>query len=191
MTGFEAFGGARRNPAQRVAEALDGGRVADMRVRSVVLPCRFGVAPEALRRALRRHRPAVVVCLGLAGNRSEITPEALARNRVDARIPDNAGHQPRRQRINPRGPATRRTGLPVIAIAAELRRAGFGARVSRSAGSFVCNEVFYRLMEECPRRSGVRAGFIHVPPPGARGMTLAQLVRAVRVAIRVSITGKA
>jgi pyroglutamyl-peptidase len=191
VTGFEPFGGARSNPSQRVAEALDGAVVAGMRVRSVVLPCRFGAAPEALRRALRRHRPDVVVSLGLAGNRSAITPEWLARNRLDARIPDNAGYQPRRQRINPRGPQTRRTGLPARDIAAALRAAGFPARVSRSAGRFVCNEVFYRLMEACPRRSGVRAGFIHVPPLGARGMTLAQLVRAVRLAIEVGITGNA
>jgi pyroglutamyl-peptidase len=193
VTGFEPFGGARSNPSEQAARALAGIVVAGRPVRAVVLPCRFGAAAEALRRALRRYRPGVVICLGLAETRREITPERLARNRVDARIPDNAGRQPRRQMLSERGAAALRSGLPVVRIAGALRTAGFPARVSRSAGRFVCNEVFYRLMEACPQASGVRAGFIHLPRlrKEGQGLTLAQLVRAVRIAIEVTIADNA
>lgn len=192
LTGFEPFGGAGINPSQCVAEALDDVVVAGLRIRSVVLPCRFGEAATVLHRAIRRHRPSLVICLGLAETRRAITPESLARNRVDARIPDNAGRQPRRQPVRAGGPATLRSGLPVAGIAAAMRAAGLPARVSRSAGHFVCNEVFYRLMDSLPPRSGIRAGFIHLPllRAGGRnpsGLSLAQLVRGVRIAIEASL----
>ena len=192
LTGFEPFDGAKVNPSQRVAEALDDVVVAGLLIRSVVLPCRFGAAATVLHRAIRRHRPGLVICLGLAEKRRAITPESLARNTVDARIPDNAGRQPRCQRVRAGGPATLRSGLPVAEIAAAIRAAGLPARVSRSAGRFVCNEVFYRLMDSLPARCGIRAGFIHLPllRNGGRktsGLSLAQLVRGVRIAIEVSL----
>ncbi len=191
LTGFEPFGGSKVNSSQRVAEALDGVVVAKLRIRSVVLPCRFGAAAAALHRTIRQHRPALVICLGLAEKRRAITPECLARNRVDARIPDNAGRQPRGQPVREGGPVTLRSGLPVAQIAAAMRAAGLPARVSRSAGRFVCNEVFYRLMDSLPPRSGIRAGFIHLPLLRVRGhhgsgLSLTQLVRAIRIAIEVS-----
>lgn len=192
LTGFEPFGGCAVNPSQRVAAALDGVVVAGRRIRSLTLPCRFGEAFAVLQQALRRENYGLVICLGLAEKRRAITPESLARNRVDARIPDNAGRQPRRQPVRRDGPATLRSGLPVAEIAAALRAAGLPARVSRSAGRFVCNELFYRLMDSRAVRSGVRAGFIHVPlmRSGRRpqsGLSLAQLTRAVRIAIEVSV----
>jgi pyroglutamyl-peptidase len=189
VTGFEPFGGARSNPSQRVAEVLGGTFVAGVRIRAVVLPCRFEAAPAALRGALRRYHPTVVVCLGLAANRHAITPERFARNRVDARIPDNAGRQPRRQRLSACGAERLASGLPVARIAASQRASGLPARVSCSAGRFVCNEVFYRLMEACPPKSGVRAGFIHLPPLRGRGGTLhlGELVQAVRIAIQEAL----
>ncbi len=179
------------NPSQRVAAALDGAVISGRSVRSLILPCRFGEAFAVLHKALKRGNYGLVICLGLAEKRCAITPESLARNWVDARMPDNAGRQPRRQPVRRGGPATLRSGLPVAEIAAALRAAGLPARVSRSAGRFVCNELFYQLMDSPAGRAGVRAGFIHVPlmRAGRRnpsGLSLAQLTRAVRIAIEVA-----
>ncbi len=192
LTGFERFGSGQPNPSGQVAECLRRKVLRAHEVRAVVLPCRFGAAAEILQAAIRRYRPRLVVCLGLAETRRDITPEAWAYNRVDARIPDNAGVQPRRQPVRGGGPRRWRATLPVAEIAAALRAAGLPARVSRSAGRFVCNEVFYRLMDGLPPGGGVRAGFIHLPPlavkgRGGPGLSLREQVRAVRIAIEVAL----
>jgi pyroglutamyl-peptidase len=194
LTGFEPFGGARVNPSQRVAEALAGTVISGRRVQSLILPCRFGEGFAVLQKALRGKNYDLVICLGLAEKRRAITPERMARNRMDARIPDNAGRHPRRQPVRLGGPATLQSGLSVAGIAAALRAAGLPARVSRSAGRFVCNELFYRLLDSPPVRAGLRAGFIHVPAlrVGSRkrsGLSLAAMVRAVRIAIAVAVAG--
>jgi pyroglutamyl-peptidase len=191
LTGFEPFGGAILNPSQLVAEALQGQVVAGLRIHSLVLPCRFGSAAADLARAVRRLRPGLVICLGLASRRRAVTPESVAWNRINARIADNAGLRPRGRRILATGPARLSSGLPVREIAAAVRAAGLPARVSGSAGHFVCNELFYRLMRELAKHPGVRGGFIHVPPlrtltRKSQGPSLARLVRAVRIAIEVS-----
>jgi pyroglutamyl-peptidase len=191
VAGFEPFGGGTVNPSERVAQALDARVISGWHVRGVVLPCRFGAAPVALLRAIRRERPRIVICLGLASRRRAVTPERWARNLVEARIPDNAGFQPGRRLIEAGGEAILPSGLPVEQIARAMRSAGLPARVSVSAGRFVCNELFYRLMKACRSGAGVRAGFIHLPPLRTRGrrtggLSQAQLVRAVRIAITVA-----
>src|SRR5262245_41963773 len=94
ITGFEPFGGDAINPSEQVARALEGRTFGDRTVVSAVLPCVFGTARPELVRLLRAHAPGLVICLGLAGGRAAITPERVAINVVDARIPDNAGDQP-------------------------------------------------------------------------------------------------
>jgi pyroglutamyl-peptidase len=195
VTGFEPFGGDAFNPSQAVAEALDGRVVAGRRVVGGVLPCVFGRANDELRRLLRRHRPELVVCLGLAASRGEITPERVAINLDDARIPDNAGAQPIDRPIVRGGPAAYFSTLPVKAIVAALQAAGQRASVSQTAGTFVCNHVFYGLMRALARRRGVRGGFVHLPPVATRGAgadvaELARLTAAVALVLDVSVRNR-
>lgn len=199
LTGFEPFGGDTLNPSWEVARALQGQDLGGARVVAEQLPCVFATAGPALHAALRRHRPRWVLALGLAGSRSAIGIERVALNLMDARIPDNAGAQPVDEPVAPGGPAAWFTGLPAKALVARLQQAGLAAELSHSAGSFVCNQVFYCLMQALARRRGVVGGFIHLPPlpaqaqrhPGATPMALADQVRGVRLAAEQVVAGTA
>lgn len=190
LTGFEPFGGAARNPSGEIALAWDGREVAGARIVGAVLPCVFGSARRELDLLLRRHRPAVVLCLGVAAGRAAITPERVAINVDDARIPDNAGRRPIDLPIVRGGPVAYWSTLPIKAIVAELRSRGVPAEVSQTAGTFLCNHVFYALMHAVRRRRGVKAGFVHVPAmseaaaPGEPSLPLAALIEAAGVMLR-------
>jgi pyroglutamyl-peptidase len=141
-------------------------------------------------------KPALIICVGQAGGRAEITPERVAINVDDARIPDNAGRQPVDRPVVRGGPAAHWSTLPIKAIVAELRRREIPAAVSQTAGTFVCNHVFYGLMHELRRQRRVRGGFIHVPylpeqaarvPGGAPSLSLEAMTRAIAVAVAVSV----
>lgn len=196
LTGFEPFGGATTNPSADLARALDGRLVAGHRIVGAVLPCVFAKAGRALSSLRRRHRPRAIVCLGLAESRAEITPERVAINVADARIPDNAGAQPIDRPIVRGGPAAYWSTLPVKKIVAALRAEGLPASVSNSAGTFVCNHVFYGLMhalahDPFPGEPSARGGFIHVPPLATSvhakrnkgSLSLERLRRAVEIAL--------
>ena len=163
ITGFEPFGGETINPSQAIAQNLHGTEIGGHEVVGVLLPGVFGAANRELSRQLRAIRPSLVVCLGQAGGRAAITPERVAINVDDARIPDNAGAQPVDRPVVQGGPAAYFSTLPLKAIVAGLRADGVPAEVSQTAGTFVCNHVFYGLMHALRRRPGVRGGFIHVP----------------------------
>jgi pyroglutamyl-peptidase len=199
LTGFEPFGGETVNPSWEVARALDGRRVGDAVVVAEQLPCVFAQSLPALRAAIRRHRPAWVVCLGLAGSRSAISLERVAVNLSDARIADNAGAQPAGTPVVAGGPAAYFTRLPVKALVQRLQAAGLPAELSMTAGSFVCNQVFYGLLHALRRRPGVPAGFIHLPPlpqqaaahPGSRPLALADQVRGLELVLDALVQGVA
>ncbi|WP_053715847.1 pyroglutamyl-peptidase I [Saccharothrix sp. NRRL B-16348] len=193
LTGFEPFGGEVANPSWDAVDAVrpDGYRLTKLR-----LPCVFGDSVTALRDALAARRPDLVVCVGQAGGRAGVTPERVAVNLDDARIPDNAGGQPVDEPVVPGGPAAYFTGLPVKACVAALAAEGIPASVSHSAGTFVCNHVFYGLMHlvatEFP---GVRGGFVHVPfspeqaeAGGHPSLPVATTARALELIVRTSLT---
>jgi pyroglutamyl-peptidase len=193
LTGFEPFGDNAVNPSELVAARLDGRLIRGHRVAGAVLACEFGQAIRQLKQRIEQHQPALVVCLGLAQGRGDITPERVALNLDDARIPDNAGRQPTGRPVVRGGPVGYWSTLPVKAIAAALRARGFRASVSQTAGTFVCNHVFYGLMHTLARRrGGARGGFIHLPPVsvggGANpGWTLDRTTEAVALAIETSL----
>lgn len=195
LTGFEPFGGDPVNPSALVGRALHGQRVAHATVHAVELPCVFGRALQVLDEALAAHSPVLALALGLAAGRGEISVERVAINIDDARIPDNAGEQPVDVPVVTGGPAAWFSTLPVKAIVAALRQAGLPAGVSQSAGTFVCNHVFYGLQHRLDG-TGVRSGFVHVPlldtqaaaHPGLPTLPLADLIRGVRIALEVGLT---
>ncbi len=194
VTGFEPFGGELRNPSQEIARALDGRVIAGRRVVGAVLPCVFGASIAELNKLLREHRPSLVLCLGQAGGRAEITPERVAINVDDARLADNAGAQPLDRPIVRGGPAAYWSTLPIKAIVRALQRRGVLVAVSQTAGTFVCNHVFYGLMHALRRRRGVRGGFIHVPfvpeqaTRGQPSLPLATMTEVVALAVETALT---
>ncbi|MEO5689379.1 MAG: pyroglutamyl-peptidase I [Burkholderiaceae bacterium] len=198
LTGFEPFGGESVNPSWQIAQALDGWGCDGHRVHAVLLPCAFGDALARLDAALAELRPDLVMCLGQAGGRTEISIERAALNVDDARIPDNIGRQPIDIAVVPGGPAAYFSTLPIKALARDLRQAGIAAAVSNTAGTFVCNHVFYALMHRLasvPALAHARGGFVHVPftPPqvagrsGVPSMPLATQVEGIREALRSAL----
>lgn len=196
VTGFAPFGGDPVNPSQEIARALDGTTIAGHRVVGAVLPTEFATALPALRRLLRLHSPTVVIALGLAGGRAEIALERVAVNLIDARIADNAGAQPVDERVLKRGPNAYFSTLPVKAMLERLQAAGIPAALSQSAGTFVCNQVFYGLAHALARRKGVRGGFVHVPflpaqaarSEGIPGMPLRKMIEAITLCVDTALT---
>jgi pyroglutamyl-peptidase len=186
VTGFEPFGGDTANSSWAIAEALNGERIADQLVQAVCLPCRFDTSEAVLREALRQHRPQLVLALGQAASRPMLSFERVAINWIDARIADNAGVQPIDRPVHARGPAALFTSLPIKAMAAAARDAGAAAEISFSAGSFVCNQLFFALMQVLRRRPDVRGGFLHVPALGG-AMPLLTMVDGVRAALAAAL----
>lgn len=192
ITGFEPFGGESVNPSLEVARRLAGEVLDGAVVRAAELPCVFGEAIGVLREALARHRPALVLALGQAASRTDFSVERIAVNVDDARIPDNRGRQPVDEPVVPGAPAAYFSTLPVKAMVAALRGAGLPASVSQTAGTFVCNHVFYGLMHHLP--AGVRGGFIHLPllprqaarMPGHASLPLATQAEGVRIALQAA-----
>ena len=194
LTGFDAFGGQALNPSWLAVQALHGGRIAGHRVVAGQLPTAFGAAPTQLQALMQVHRPALVICVGQAGGRPALSLERVAINLIDARIADNAQAQPVDEPVMPGAPAAYFSTLPLKAMLAALQRDGIPAEVSQTAGTFVCNQVFYALMHALATRRGwgrMRGGFIHVPwlpEQGTPSMPLADIVRGLRLAVGVALT---
>jgi pyroglutamyl-peptidase len=162
LTGFEPFGGQSINPSWEVARTLQGAVVAGAQVTAVQLPCVFAQALPALQLALAQQRPDIVLALGQAEGRCDFSVERVAINVQDARIPDNAGAQPIDVPVIDGGPVAYFSTLPIKSLVAGLKSAGFVASVSQTAGTFVCNQVFYALQHTLAGR-GVHSGFMHLP----------------------------
>ncbi len=182
------------NASWDAIEPLAGTNTDGARIHVVQLPCLFGASRRVLRAALRQTQPDLVLSLGLAGSRAEITPERVAVNIDDARIPDNAAASPVDESIVAGGPVAYWSTLPIKAITGALRAAGIPAAVSQTAGTFVCNHVFYALMHALAhtrRRPRPRGGFMHVPPAATsdsvHGLPLETITQAVRIAIETSL----
>jgi pyroglutamyl-peptidase len=169
VTGFEPFGANAVNPTQLLAEQLGG----------VVLPVSYGRAAAALHDAIRERDPQLVVCFGLAETRTKISVERFAHNLDEASTTDNDEAAGTGAEIDPAGPLALRSTLPVDAIVAALEAEGIPAEVSRDAGGYLCNHVFYVLLQ-----SGRRGGFVHVPPLDV--LPLDALVRAADVIVATS-----
>jgi pyroglutamyl-peptidase len=191
LTGFEPFNGATINPAWEAVRALKGWIEDDFIVEILQLPCVFGFANRVLCGAVDEIKPDIVICVGQAGGRADLTVERVAINVDDAPIRDNDGQQPVDAPIASEGPAAYFATLPVKAIVGAMRERGLQASVSQTAGTFVCNHVFYGLMHHLQGRNTI-GGFIHVPylpEQGSPSMALSEIVEGLRSAVEVAVRG--
>ena len=134
-----------------------------------ILPVEFGKAVTAAVRLVEELRPDAVICLGQASGRADITPERVAINVMDARIADNGGWQPCDVPVRADGPAAYFSTLPVKAMVQAMKENGVPASLSNTAGTFVCNDLMYGLLDHLEitgRR--IPAGFIHIPATPAQ-----------------------
>ena len=195
LTGFEPFGGETVNPSWEAVERLRAPEGTELQ--KLRLPTAFRAAGERLRVELARERPDLTLCVGQAAGREAITPERLGVNLMDAAIPDNAGFQPSEEPVIPGAPAAYFARLPVKELAAAILAEGIPARVSNSAGLFVCNALFFRLLHEQETcYPNMRGGFLHVPclPSQAKrlgkgktlpSMELEEIVRGLEAALEM------
>ncbi len=187
ITGFEPFGGDKENPSEQIVRRLGGRGIAGKQVMGLVLPVIFGESWERLRVVLDAEEPEVVICLGLASNRNCLSLERVAINVDDARIPDNRNQQPVDEAIEPDGPAAYWTRIPIKAVRERLLASGVAAEISQTAGTYVCNHVFYSLMHWLDTRKHLRGGFVHVPKIGEL-FDLDRLVAAVELIVETTLS---
>lgn len=194
LTGFDPFGGETINPSWEAARALHGRRVGGHLVVARQLPTEFAASLDQLKAAMRELKPAIVLGVGQAGGRTQLSLERVAINLQDARLPDNVGMQPIDEPVIAGAPAAYFSTLPLKAMLAALHDAGIPAGISHSAGTYVCNHIAYAMLHLAGTRRGTRAGFIHIPylPAqaarrlGAASMALEDMVRGLAIALRVA-----
>ena len=187
VTGFEPFATSSLNPSGEIVKALIGDDLV-----TAILPVVFGQASAQLRELIDLHKPTAVLCLGQAEGRSEMTPERIAINLDDARIADNAGNQPLEQKIIANGPDGHFSTLPIEKMVASMKAAGIPASISLSAGTFVCNHIFY-VLQDYLKDSSIKSGFMHVPLmdeqrreyPTLPTMPIRQMIAGVEIALNV------
>lgn len=163
LTGFDPFGGEKINPALEAVK-LVADKVGEVEVVKLEVPTVFYKSIDTVDAKIAEVKPDVVLCIGQAGGRFDITPERVAINVNDARIKDNEGNQPLEGAIFEDGEPAYFTTLPFKAMVAKIREAGIPASVSNTAGTFVCNHLMYGVLYLADKKyPGLKAGFIHVP----------------------------
>lgn len=188
ITGFAPFGGDELNPSWQAVSALPDA-VGAWELIKRELPVTFRGAPTALFEAIDECEPDAVLMVGLAGSRGVVTPERQGYNEIVARIPDNEGNQPQNEPVVPGGPEILFSTLPVEDMTEAIRAAGVPARLSDSAGRFVCNALLYSALCHLEQSDDpIPAAFIHVPATPEMGLdvptlTLDQIVTALKAAI--------
>ena len=187
LTGFEPFGTATSNPSGEIVKQISGDNIV-----TAILPVAYAQSGERLLQLIAEHNPDVVICLGQAEGRTQITPEKVAINLDDARLADNEGVLRNDMKIIDAGPDGYFSTLPVNEIVEAIKAKGVPAAVSLSAGTFLCNHVFYVAQNKFAGTK-VRSGFVHLPLmdsqaaefPGLPTMPLNQMVIAVRAMLEV------
>jgi pyroglutamyl-peptidase len=187
LTGFEPFGKATLNPSGEIVKQISGENIV-----TAILPVAYAKSAERLMQLIAEHNPEVVICLGQAEGRTQITPERIAINLDDARLADNEGVIRNEMPILLDGPVAYESTLPIKEIVKAINNTGVPAAVSLSAGAFLCNHVFY-VAQDHFKGTKVRSGFVHVPLmdeqaeefPGLPTMPLEQMVTAVRAMLEV------
>ena len=191
VTGFDPFGGEKVNPALEAVKSLPS-EIHGAEVYWVEIPTVFYKAAEVLETAIVRFQPDAVLCIGQAGGRTSLTPERVAINQDDARIPDNQGNQPIDTPIRLDGEAAYFSTLPIKAMVQAIKEVGLPATVSNTAGTFVCNHLMYQALYLVDKKfPHMRAGFMHIPymteqvinKPNTASMNLTDIVRGIEAAI--------
>ena len=187
LTGFEPFGKASLNPSGEIVKQISGENIV-----TAILPVAYEQSAEVLLALIAQHKPDVVISLGQAEGRTQITPERIAINLDDARLADNQGVMRNNVPILVGGPVAYESTLPIKEFVEAIKAIEVPAAVSLSAGAFLCNHIFYVAQNKFAG-THVRSGFVHVPLmdeqagefPGLPTMPLDQMVKAVRAMLEV------
>lgn len=197
ITGFDPFGGEKINPAfeavKLIPNEIEGAEVVKLEIPTV-----FGDSVEKVVAKMTEVNPDIVICIGQAGGRFEVTPERVAINCDDARIPDNQGKQPLNKEIYQDGENAYFSNLPVKAMVEEIKKAGVPSSLSNTAGTFVCNHIMYGVLyhvDKNPNFQNIKAGFIHVPymteqavgKGNVASLSLETIAKGLEAAVRAAV----
>lgn len=195
VTGFDPFGGEKINPAIETVKKLPD-EILGAKIIKLEIPTVCHTSLKVIDEAIQQHNPDVILSIGQAGGRSDITVERIGINIDDCRIPDNAGQQIIDEPIYKDGPAAYFVNLPIKAMVQEIKKHNIPASVSNTAGTFVCNHVTYGVRHMIETKyHGKRSGFIHIPflpqqvinRPNTPSMSLETITEAITVAIEAII----
>jgi pyroglutamyl-peptidase len=163
ITGFDPFGNEKINPAWEAVKLLPS-QIGNVEVNKLQVPTVFNKSIDVLLEGIKEHKPDVVLCIGQAGGRFDISIERVAINLDDARIKDNEGNQPIDEKIYLDGESAYFTTLPIKAMVEEIKKVKIPSSISNTAGTFVCNHIMYGLLYHINKFSlAKKGGFIHVP----------------------------
>jgi pyroglutamyl-peptidase len=204
LTGFTGYGGRERNPAGEIAQILNGRSIAGFEVVGTVLPVSYSRLRTDLCTLIEDCRPSVLISLGLCPGEPVIRLERVGINIADFDIPDNDGAVLTDTPIDPSGVAAALASLPLRSIELNLLKAGIPARISSTAGTYLCNAALYTALTIA---NGIvpLVGFIHLPyvpqqvaemlhpargpnrSEPAPSMALETMVRAVEIALNTCV----
>ena len=188
ITGFEPFDSAAVNPSREAVKLLPD-TINNEKIEKLQLPVVFGEAAEKVLESIKDETPTAIIMTGVASGRDKITPEVSAIHSADERIPDNAGNVPKWERIIDDAPDGLFSTLPVKRITEAMEAAGFKAGLSYSAGTYVCNDTFFRVCHHMRNTApNVPCGLIHVPNPKGMDkgtdMTVEDFAKALEICIK-------
>ncbi len=195
LTGFEPFAGEKLNPSWEAVRRIGNEKIEGLEIETLRLPTVFGRAIEVAIQVIGRFDPDIVICIGQAGGRSEIGIERVAINVNDAGIKDNEGNQPVDEPIAKGGPTAYWSTLPIKSLVRAIREEGIPAGVSNSAGTYVCNNIMYGILNYLAGEGiNSRAGLIHIPflpeqainYPGKSSMSLETIISGLKAAIKTA-----
>lgn len=195
ITGFDPFGGESINPAWEAVKMMKD-EIANAEIIKMQIPTVVGKSIEKIHEKMKEVKPDLVLSIGQAGGRFGVTPERVAINVTDARIPDNEGNQPIDEPIFADGPAAYFSSLPVKAMVQAVKDAGYPSVLSNSAGTYICNHVMYGILYYIDKEfPAVRGGFIHVPyaasqvvnKPGTPSMAIADITASLEAAVKAAV----
>ncbi|SCY76460.1 pyroglutamyl-peptidase I [Alkaliphilus peptidifermentans] len=199
VTGFDPFGGEKVNPAYEAVKLLPN-KIAGGDIIKIEIPTVFSKSTIAVEEAINKYEPDVVLSVGQAGGRSNITVEKVAINLAEARIPDNDGEQPMDEKLQQDGETAYFATIPVKAMVKNIRKHGIPANISYTAGTYVCNSIMYNTLYMTHKKyPNIRVGFIHVPfsieqavgkPDGTACMSVETIAKALEFAVEAIIVNK-
>ena len=196
ITGFDKFGGESINPSSLCVNSLPDV-IDNIEIKKITLPTVFKDSSRVLEENIKSFSPNIVICVGQAGGRSKITPERIAINIDDARIPDNIGNSPIDETIRRDGENAYFSTLPIKAIVDELNKNNIPSAISNTAGTFVCNHIMYEsLYLTSTKFTHINAGFIHIPyieeqiknKPNMPFMKKEDIIIALELIIKTAVT---
>lgn len=192
LTGFEPFGDHSENPSRLIVRRLAAEGVVGVELVTEELPTIFGEAAARVTALMDRHKPDLLLMVGVAGNRTVISVERIGLNFDDTARPDNAGKAAEARPIRAGGPLARMATLPLVVMRDAISATGLPVEISNHAGTYVCNHVLYAALHHAEETGmATKVGFLHVPQilgaTAKSSMSVDDLVIATRAAIGAAI----